>query len=546
MNKQRPPISSHPKDSLSPEDVVAQQVNQPSPPPLRNRIWKWLRQHPVAFFIAILFSVSGSWIGMAAAKILDPACRWVPIPFRSTPIFFYCTSPIIEGATESDFVLVFVGLDATDNQFDGRTGLISGSIDRILASYAEEYNNRVDGDIGTVYVVFSSNSWVQVVETALPETNNQLQVVSDRFQVTDLVLYGEIKEISNGIQTVNLRGYTPNQKQVSLWTDLMLGNDTWNYDFGEVLIFEGGQDSQAQDWISGIREFTIGLQKQSNAMLRPSALPHFEALAGSSVPQLSAIGYIYMGNFLLEDGLSLQRRDVEAACPISRGCTVVYSDETISMYQQAWYAYTAALVAPQTDPNIRLRALIGRGNIHYRYTQITTYAGEPDLTNLSTADLIDYVCDTDDLSFTNDSDGDAPLWFQHAHAALSCFEEAKAISNPVIALRAYWGAAELLRFLADVHNGDAAAYQKVVDAYTEIINRAEQLAEDTTLDHQADCITALALGERSVVRRYHLGDTDLLNIKVDFDKAIKLLDDPAKCNLGEARENYITELAFLK
>lgn len=533
------PVFSTSDPQPSPEDSVSQQLSPKRDVPLRKRIWVWLRKHPITFILTVMLTVSSTWVGMAVTNILDPSCRWVPIPMRSIPIvFFFCTPPIVEGATESDFVLVFVGLHTTENSLGGQVLQASSSVDRILQSYADSYNGLLEDGIGGVYVVSSNNSWVEVVPIRDPDTNDRLQTVADRFQITDLVLYGEVTGIDSGIQRVNLRGYTPRQKQIldMLRADLLLvSDDAWNYDFGEILIFEGGQEGQAQPWISGIRELTIGLQKQSDTTLRPMALMHFENLAISPIPQLSAIGYLYVGNFLLDDAFVSQSRD-QQACLGGEVCNI--SNETIELYERASDAYIKSLLASPDDGDIRFRALIGRGNVHYRFAQIT-----PDTTLGSDVDIANYDCMNDGV-FPADSDEPSQTFSrgQHAEAAIRCFDQASEVSNPVVALRAFWGRAEVFGFLGE-HQAAANEYTRIIASSSSITRSNTPVGTSSTpmLDRQGEIITALAYGELGVIRLYNLQNVDINDIKEDFKNALCRLGS----NLPDVRERYLSEWELL-
>ena len=385
-------------------------------------------------------------------------CRNFPIAYEFVR---QQTCPSPTEFPDQDFVIVLARLayfNGNGNFVDNLT--ISNraytSLENSLADY--EFPD-VLGDFHVVSYNSDDNNryWID----RITENTNLLQnaeLHQERFNA-DLVIYGVVT-LNHLDQIVFSPSVFIAENALS---DGIFENDFWGISsLGQIIFAEGNTSTSFSDWIQAVRAMTLGLGYLQNGN-RSEALVSFEELANSQIPELSAIGHIYAGNIAMEVAIQAQINFEEMNNCVATRCSS-YGDNVKDAYRRAWNHYSSVLDL-QVNENVMYRALVGRGNVHYRISQIVRLeiSGER-------GDTVRYNCHEDGLLLLDDvSDpiGEYLNWVERSYAAIACYEQAERIApaRDEGLLKIVFGEAQVIQWLVSEDIEDASVG---IQAYTNV------------------------------------------------------------------------------
>lgn len=545
------PVANSPTPPPAPEDMLPASPAGPRPLSPWRRFIQWYGKLPfvVKWSLNILNIVFGTGfiiflLSQTRDNLIDNRCKSFPVAYEFVRQIT-CPRPVPGNLNTFRIVLARLSPSAEGN-------LDADSLDSAYTTLEEIFNDSLMSDSGvgrpaTEIISYNGSPpnsfWVERVridsseQVDNPDAQRQLELFQG-----DIIIYGTVTNTEQGVIFEPLidisQRLTDTNSAAEIYTqDIKLIRELQAIEF-----VPGVPGDTLTTHINTLTSFITALNLLSlnndspvpgdGKTPRQQALEVFESISGRAT-LLRAQAAIYAGNIALEEAIA-EQQNAELACP--GGLCVRYEPPVIEAYRRAWNNYAQVLESDSED--LRYRALIGRGNVHYRLSRIT-FAQTRDIPG----ETLRYDCVSDDLLLLQDeeadSSGESLNWLQRGRAALRCYEQAAYLvsDNSEGLLKIRFGEALVQHWLAIQGN---ISYEASLAAYTAVI---DLVPEETNPN---PCLLGIAYGERAQIQWLlaNQGSGTYKSVEDDLNAAIRLLSSET-CNLARDLARYENDVAFL-
>jgi tetratricopeptide (TPR) repeat protein len=377
------------------------------------------------------------------------------------------------------------------------------------------------------------------------------KLMATRFDAR-LIVYGIVVDSGQSVE------YRPciYVSSVSDNVDLsIMGDDTTICETGSVPFLENDGSDTLRNWITGVRQLTIGLERHQEGRTSEgntlqsfeAALSSFELVTANPIPGLAALGHIYAGNAAVDIALRLQMNDPNCIAGRCRS----YDPQIEQFYIRAWDHYSGVLELQTESDQAFYRALIGRGNVHYRLAQLTRLTSDTDeIVDYPQDYSIEYNCSNASLMLiTNETGvGETLDWYQRSFAAMACYQQAARIApdDADQQIKISFGLAQTRQWLGQEAD-NAELLDASIESYENAIEQLEQLyPQQEDRPSELRCLAGVAYGERGRVRwQSALLHQTLLSsqVRADLVEAVQILGDETNmCYLDTELSGYRLDL----
>lgn len=543
--------------SVLPHDPL---VNPLPPGNKPKRLWE---TRPFKWTLGIAAIVFTTIFGVEVTNTWNLRCFTFPIAYE---LVRQQTCSAAVPATTEQFLIVLGGLafeDAAGNRaenleettpfsmalYQGLSTPFPSELDVGLRSYGDpSYGDPNDED--PYYV----DPWVDRISVGT-DLEDYAERMAIRFDAR-LIIYGTV--VKNGQNS----DYRPciYVRRSSVGIDLSIVNDeSITCEIGSIPFLENGDSDTLRNWIQALRQLTIGLQQLQEARASDEntlrsfedAIRSFELVSTNPIPGLAALGHIYAGNAALDSAIRLQvfdasDNDDDDDCVAGR-CQR-YNPQIEQFYRRSWDHYTTVLALQTESDQAFYRALIGRGNVHYRLAQLTRLATD---TGDNPQDIsIQYNCSHESLLLTTNESGVGETldWYERSYAAMECYEQAARIApdDDAQQIKIAFGLAQTQQWLGREVD-DSALLSASVESYENAIEQFQQLyPQEEDGPRELRCLTGAAYGERARVRWQNALLQQIVLpsvVRADLEEAVQILGDEANtCQMDNELSGYRLDL----